>query len=353
MKFSVVRVGELGPAEKARWDELQASNPGLASPFFSWRFVEAAASAMESVRVAVLEQDHRVVGFFPYQQRFGAGLPAGGRLSDHHGVIASRETSWNWQDLLKACRLSFWHFDHLPAWQRPHAEVVQTVSPGLDLSRGFDRYWRGRLAQGHTLQGLPRKRSKLERELGPLRFEAHSRDRKVFDTVIRLKREQCRRTGELDFFAWPWTQALVERIRDADEPGFAGRLSALYAGDTLLAAHFGMRSATVWHWWFPVYCREHGRYSPGLLLLVQLAEAAARQGHSLLDLGMGDEPYKASFADTASPLLAGIVTRPTFLTAARALKKGAGRWLRSSPVAQPLRPLLHGYRLVARNLGVQ
>lgn len=344
MKISVIRATELGPSERARWEELQAGAPALASPCFSHEFTRAAAAVRPDVRIAVLEQDRQVVGFFPHQCRWGAGLPVGGRLSDHHGVVAAANTRWDWHALLKACGLSYWQFDHLAASQRPGVPVMQSGSHGLDLSRGYQAWWQAKLAAGSNLSQLPRKARKLEREVGPLRFEADCRDPAVFDTVIRLKSEQCRRTAQLDFFAWGWTRALVEQVRDTQAPRFAGRLSALYAGDTLVAAHFGMRSPGVWHWWFPVYSHAHQAYSPGALLLSRVAEAAASQGHGLLDLGKGDERYKLSFADCETPVVEGIVTRPTLLTWARGLKKGTGRWLRTSSLAQPLRPLLQRYR---------
>lgn len=351
MKISVIRAAELGPAELARWDALQQDNPSLASPYFSHEFTRAAASARPDVRVAVLEEGGRIVGFFPHQRRWGAGDPVGGRLSDHHGVVAAASTPCDWPRLLKACGLAYWQFHHLAASQRPPVPVVQAPSHGLDLSRGYEAWWRGKLASGSNLGQLPRKARKLEREVGPLRFEADCRDPRVFEAVIRLKSEQCRRTGQLDFFAWDWTRALVEQVRAIDRPDFAGRVSALYAGDVLVAAHFGMRSRTVWHWWFPVYSQAHQGYSPGALLLLRVAETAAAQGHRLLDLGRGDERYKLSFADCGTPVLEGIVERPALLTAARAAKKRTGQWLRTSPLALPLRPLLRRYRKYADAVG--
>mgnify|MGYP003577335048 CR=1 FL=1 len=350
MKVSVITARELGFSERRRWEELQRANGRLASPYFCWTFTAGAAAARPDVRIAVMEEHHSIVGFFPFQRRWGAGLPVGGRLSDHHGVIAGPDTSWDWHALLKSAGLAYWLFDHLPAWQRPPGTAVtQARSPGLDLSRGYDAWLQRRFGNTPTLQRLRGKARKLAREVGPLRLELDCRDRGVFDEVVRLKSEQSRATGQLDFFAWAWTRALVEHVRDTDHPGFGGRLTALYAGDTLVAAHFGMRSEKVWHWWFPVYSRAHHPYSPGLQLLLRVAEGAAAQGQVLLDLGMGDEPYKDTFSDCAAPLVAGCVSRPSLVTAARAVRKGAGRWLRTSPVAQPLRPLVQRLRQIGKS----
>lgn len=344
MKISVVHPRELDAARLRRWRFLQQANPLLGSPFFSPGFVLAAADVRRDVRVAVLEDEHGVAGFFPFQRRWGAGAPVADYLSDHHGVIAEAGSHWDWLELLRACGLAYWSFDHLCAQQRPPASVLRATSPALDLQHGFDAWHARRLAAGARRLGeLPRKARKLAREVGPLRFEANVRDPRMLDEVIALKSAQCLRTGARDCFAPAWARDLVHRICAIDDADFGGRLSVLYAGDQLVAAHFGMRSRDVWHWWFPVYSHAHAAWSPGSLLLLQVAQAAASGGHRLLDLGKGDEPYKASFADTELPLMEGCVAREALATRLRALRKDTGRWLRNSPWAEPLRPVLRHF----------
>ncbi|HYF21560.1 MAG TPA: GNAT family N-acetyltransferase [Ramlibacter sp.] len=344
MKISVIAPHELDAASCRRWLALQDAHPALGSPCYSVEFTQAAGHARQDVRIAVLEDEGETVGFFPFQTRWGAGQPVAGRFCDHQGVVAAAGTQWDWGELLRACRLGYWQFDHLPTWQRPPVEVVHARSPGLDLSGGFEAYRQRRAASGSKrLDKLERAARKMARDLGPLRLELHSRDPELFETVLRLKSEQCVRTGASDCFADPWAREFVTRIAATDNPDFGGRLSALYAGDTLVAAHFGMRSRRVYQWWFPVYNREHGAYSPGSILLMQVAEAAAAQGHQLLDLGKGDEAYKEVFADSSVPLVEGIVSRPAAATWLRRLRKSTGAWLRTSPLAQPVRPLLHHF----------
>jgi CelD/BcsL family acetyltransferase involved in cellulose biosynthesis len=340
MKCFVIGPVELGAGERARWRQLQLSNPSLASPCFSWQFTLAAAAVRRDVRIAVLEDEGAVIGFFPHQQRMGAGEPIAGRMSDHHGVIAAPGARWDWRELLKGARLSYWQFSHLPAWQQPPVPLVQAVSPGLDLSQGFPAWMKRKRENGNTMAKMPGRMRKLEREIGPLRLEVHSRERKDFETVVRLKREQCRRTGQLDFFRMGWTLALVENIRDIDDQDFGGRMSTLHAGDRLVAAHFGMCTPQVWQWWFPVYDAEYAKYSPGSLLLLEVARVAADQGHGLLDLGRGEEAYKDRFSDCSMPVVEGFVSRPTAVTIARQCRKQLGAWLRTSPLAAPALPLL-------------
>src|SRR5205085_684232 len=53
-----------------------------------------------------------------------------------------------------------------------------------------------------------------------------------------------------------------------------------------------MRSQSTLHWWYPCYCYDLARYSPGLILLLHLAQCAPDFGIRTIDLGKGNEPYK-------------------------------------------------------------
>ena len=69
-------------------------------------------------------------------------------------------------------------------------------------------------------------------------------------------------------------------------------LSLLYAGDQLIAGHFGMRSPTTWHYWFPSYDNAFAKYSPGVMLLLKMAEVAPAMGIRIIDMGCGLHSYK-------------------------------------------------------------
>lgn len=351
MPLTVICATELDASLREAWRDLRATNPALASPCFTAGFTQAAAAARKDVRIGVLHENGRIVGLWPHQNDRGRGTPAGGALSDHHGVVCAPGTHWRWRALLRQAGLDWWAFDHLPASQAPPGAATAT-SPTLDLSRGYDAWHRGRLAGGHgRIADLERKARRLAREVGPLRFEARVRERRVFETVLRLKSQQCQRTGVPDFFGWRWARALAEHAWQAQDSDFAGRLSALYAGDTLVAAHLGMRSPQAWHWWFPVYDADHARHSPGALMLLRVAQAAAAEGCAMLDLGKGDDAYKASFADCGLPLAEGWVARPSAASLAQGARRAARAWWRGSPLAQPLRPVLGPLMRRARAIG--
>jgi CelD/BcsL family acetyltransferase involved in cellulose biosynthesis len=345
MKFSVISAGELDSKARGHWLELQRSNPQLASPYFCPEFTLAVADACEDVRIAVMEDDRGIAGFFPYQSRWSMGEPVGRLLSDHHGVVCAPETRWDWAALLRAARLSCWRFDHLCESQARGIRFQRAESPGADLSRGYAAYMAGRAAaHAEYVQGYRRKHRKLAREVGPLRFEAHVDDSDVMEAVVRWKSQQYRRAGVADIFRLRWTRRLLDRIRHFDHPHFAGRLSALYAGDKLVAAHLGMRSERVWHWWFPIYDNEYAKYSPGIHLLMHTASEAAAQGIGLLDFGKGGETYKAVFADTTRALAEGTFTRSVAASALFVAPYQASRWLLRTTVGQQLRPVVRRLR---------
>ena len=89
--------------------------------------------------------------------------------------------------------------------------------------------------------------------------------------------------------------------------GFGGLLSTLSVGDRLIAVHLGMRSSQVWHSWFPAYDPALASYSPGLLLLLRMAESARGLGLNAIDLGPGTAPYKQVMMSHGVPLAEGSV----------------------------------------------
>jgi len=355
MKFRRVPGAELSREHRNIWSELQRNNRHLVSPYFCPEFTEAVASVRDDVMVTILEEGGKIVGFFPFQRgHFGTGRPVGSGLSDYQGVIAHEDTTFDVHDLLRASRLGLWSFDHLIANQAPFARYhrVKAVSPALDLSGGYAAYRKRLKEAGRSrIAQLERKARKLGRDVGPLRFEAHSLDRRVLSQLLAWKSEQCRRTGIPDFFALSWTVELVERILATHEPHFGGRLSALFAGDHLVAAHLGMRSTHAWHWWFPVYSHAFAQHSPGGLLLLHVAQEAAAQGAQILDLGKGDDPYKTSFADLEIPLAEGCAVRASLAASLKFARETTEQLLRS-PAARPLRPALRRFNQWARRRSI-
>jgi CelD/BcsL family acetyltransferase involved in cellulose biosynthesis len=348
VKVRPARPAELSADQRATWDAILDADPSLASPYLCHEFVAAVGRVRDDVFVGVMEEGGRTLGFFPYQRgRGGVAGPVAGRLSDCQALIAPAEIEFRPDDLLRDCGLRIWDFDHLLAsqtWFAPHHRAV-SPSPTVDLSGGFERYREERRRAGSgRLDQFLRKSRKLAREKGELRFEMEAAEPAALERVFAWKSQQCRRTGVVDFFAWPWTRALVTALHAERGARFAGMLSTLHAGDRLVAAHFGMRSRRVLHWWFPVYDEAFGRYSPGGVLLVKLAESAAGAGLATIDLGKGEDAYKGSFANGAVALAEGSVRLPSLVSAWRSLAETTASAVRRSPVFGELRRLRRRWR---------
>jgi len=336
MKIALIAGKELCRELKGRWAEIQLADPDLASPYFHPEYFSAVAAVRKDVYCAVLEEGNRVVGFFPFQRRiFGIGHPVGGPLSDYQGILVDKNVEVNPTELVKNCGLSIWLFDHLIVAQKEFHAFCSKMAESfrLDLSKGYKAYVEERRKDGSMqINKLARKEKMLARKVGPLRFVMQSNDGTVLKQLMRWKSEQCIRTGGVDIFSFRWTVELLERIHAVGEDAFGGRLSALYAGDSLLAAHLGMRSRSVWHWWFPSYNRDYAKYSPGLILLLKAAEAAESTGLRAIDLGKGADVYKQHFTNSAVPIGEGMVTSSFAPALIRKLRQKAEGWIRKSPL---------------------
>jgi CelD/BcsL family acetyltransferase involved in cellulose biosynthesis len=331
-----VAARELAPEDVTAWTALQETDPLLASPYFRPEFTIAVASVRDDVWVAVIERGGEPVGFFSYQNDgMRIGRPVGGPLSDYQGIIAKRDLAWDAAQLIRECGLREWKFDHLLAAQEPFRRFhqVATQSPVIDLSKGYEAYVEDRRRAGsERIVKVLRQRRKLEREVGPLRFELHSTDHAVLATLMRWKSRQYQELGTVDAFDIPWVVKVVEKIHSMQGESFAGVLSVLYAGHQPIAAHMGMRSKTVWHYWFPAYDPAFGKSSPGNILLLEMAERASSLGISSIDLGKGAELYKQSLMNRAIPIAQGAVTVTSFLRAVRGSRVGLRALLRRSPL---------------------
>ena len=283
------------------WSAIQQADPDFASPFFRPEFSKLVSGVHPNVEVAVLKNGPGCVGFWPYQRdAFNVARSVGLRLCDFDGVVAKRGVEWCPVDLLKHCGLTAWPFGHLVGSQAPLQRFhwSQSNAPVIDLKSGFQDYCRQKWKAGsRSIDKTLRKLRKLGREVGPVRFVANSADRRVFDTVIQWSRHQCRRTRSVDYLGLPWTRELLSRIAGFRSDDFSGMLSAVYAGDQLVAAHLGMRSRRVLHGWFPVYNREFERHSPGMVFWVLLAETRGGSRNPADRSGRGTRTLQAELKD--------------------------------------------------------
>lgn len=295
MNVCVLRPGDLTSAQLEVWSEIQRTEPLFESPFFRPEFTLALAAVRADVEVAVLEENGATVGFFPFQRGGRVGRPAGGPLSDYQGVIIRAGKRWEATEMIRACGLLAWRFDHLLAAQNEFAAFHRRIdpSPYLELKDGFDAY-RSSLGEANLkyLNATFRQARQMGREVGPVRVELASTDRDALRLLMRWKSEQYARSGGVDLFAFAWTRALLETLLKTQSESFSGMLSLLFAGERLVSAHMGPSAHGVLHWWFPAYDRQFAKYSPGRILLAEVARGAQAHGIRRIDLGRGIDDYK-------------------------------------------------------------
>lgn len=323
MKIDVVHPGELGQSELFTWRNIQKEAPSLANPFLSPEFTVAVGRLRSRARVAVLSDGPEIVGFFPFERRsLGHGVPICAGHNDCQGLVSLPGLEWDPQELLRACGLAVWEFDHLVDGQIPLAKYhkVHLSSPIMDLSAGFDPFLSHLRQRKSKFNELTRTRRKLAREVGDLRFVFDTPDHGSLRTVMAWKSAQYLRSGWVDRFASPFMVGLLELLLETRSESFSGVMSMLYAGDEPVAGHFGLRSDQVLALWFPSYDTRFRSYGPGLIMNLDLAESACAAGVQDVDMGPGDEPYKQWFRSRD-----GVVTR------GRVVRRSAGgglHWVR-------------------------
>jgi CelD/BcsL family acetyltransferase involved in cellulose biosynthesis len=327
----VVPPGELSSADIDSWRAMQSSNPSFANPFLSPEFAVIVGELRPNTRVAVLSEGSSTVGFFPFERnRSGAGAPIAAGLTDCQGLVHAPGVQWDARELLRACRLSAWQFDHLVAGQHAFERYQTAVSPSpvIDLADGFDSY-REMLAtrSPQFCRNLERKERKAAREIGHLRFVPDSHDASAFRALLGWKSIQYRRTGQVDIFARPWVADLMRALFSYQGDAFSGLLSVLYADEAPVAAHFGLRGGGILAHWFPAYDVGYSKYSPGLIMHMRMAEFTPGVGVRVIDMGTGINRYKEELKSRDIFVGAGIVTTASPLAAVHRARRVGGRWM--------------------------
>ena len=334
----LVPFDELTTRERDAWLDLRTANPSLDSPYFHPGFSRAVHQSGQQVAVAVREDRSGITAFLPHHRNRKRLLPAGWPAADFQGPILAPETSFDPLAVLGRTGRTF-EFDHLlePApdfgpWVTEHRS-----SPFLEVSGGIDGYLGRASRSGRDNIGQARRHTrKLGQQIGELRFVAESTDPAVLDEVIRLKRAQYSATGAHDYFADSRHRHLMHRLLGVRDTAFGGILSSVHAGDQLIAAHFGLRSGPVLHWWFPVYDPAFRHLAPGWILLRELIAASPGLGIERIDLGRGDDEYKRRAKTGESTVSEGMVSRGSVRQTVHRARATAIRAVRTSPIGPPL-----------------
>jgi CelD/BcsL family acetyltransferase involved in cellulose biosynthesis len=337
-----VRADALSDEERATWARIHGSVAAFGNPYFSPEFTRLAASTWSRIEAAVLRNAAGdPLGFFPFERgMLNLGRPVARILSDFQGVVVEPQVEWTVDDLLRGSELASLEFDHLLASQRQFAAGVRqsSFSPALDLSQGYDGYASDRRAAGSKIiKELDRETRRFERDIGPLFFDPDVRNEAVLDWIFERQSRRYESKGYINALALPAVRRLVEAVRSTHTENFAGLLSVLSTGNRIVAAYMGMRSRTVWQPMYSAHDPEFERYSPGLLLLVNMARSANDLGCSWIDLGKGEMNYKKRMANAGVDVTEGRVERRSLTTVPARYASRTRDVLRRSPLADQLR----------------
>lgn len=299
------------------WEDLCESYAHLRSPFLSADFILAVAGVRRLVYVCEIIQDNHAVAFFPFQvigsigRWFAAAESVAGQFNNSFGLIAPPGFKIEPSYLLKLAGLSWFSFVDMDEAQLSFGLTGERpeAGPAVCLERGVETYWREKMnANKSFLKDTTRLQRQLRDGYGPLRFTFELEDwRAALDHLIRHKRAQYRRTGTKDVLAPPWKQSLLSALLSESPRGRPlGVLSALYAGETWVASHFGVRRGGLLHYCLPVYNTELSRYAPGRMLLKEIIDSSGALGLDTIELGAGASKAKRDFANAERTYYRGI-----------------------------------------------
>lgn len=338
MSIEIIAPEALTAEDIAAWEAIQASNPAFASPFLSPQWPLALASVdgpdAAGLKIVIQREAGRPVAFLPLRRRRFTAMPAGAPMCDYQGVVSEGGAALDLRAVVKDLgvqRLDFTHAIEGQAAFAPHLKGGQE-SLLIDVSSGFDAYAAAQREHSDILGDTAKKKRKVEREKGEAVFTARSTSKADFDRLIGWKREQYKKTGQTDIFAAGWPLELLEKLRTDDRPGFGGAFFTLHIGGELAAAHFALRGKDVLHAWFIAHDDAYGRYSPGVILMVEILKWQAENGYRLLDLGPGDYRFKHQLSNGKLPVGFGFIGRPS----AAAFLRGAQYDVRRACESLPL-----------------
>lgn len=353
MQVKCIPPNQLTDRQIHEWLSILDAQPEYSSPFFRPEYFQLMSQFRPSTELLIGTDDDALQAVLAIdRQGRQRAAPAGIKLCDFQGVVARAGCGVDAQQLLQAAGLKRWRFDHLidDGSTEARCRFRSSPSPYLDLEQGYEAYraTRRELGGGRIVQ-TERKRRKLEREQGEIRFEWHSCSEQLLNQMMEWKSEQRRETGTFDVLSLDWVRQFARELQQSENPDFGGVLSVLHVGQRVAAIHFGLRSPRRLHYWFPTYDFELARYSPGSILLLEMAQAASERGIGRLDLGKGDDPYKSSFATGSEPVWEGLVTVNPWQHALAVGGFQFKQWARSTQ----LKALLSGPRRWWRSLHSQ
>jgi CelD/BcsL family acetyltransferase involved in cellulose biosynthesis len=306
LRVCLTAARNIDPPLWREWEHKRRTNPALQSPFFAPEFSQIVGMVRNDVEVGVISRNGSVIAFFPFQRKQSEAsyaVPIADFISQCQGLICNPNFECDPLELIDRCGLVSYEFRQFIASQKFFLRCPYHLdfSHQIDVSQGFVQ-WKRASRLIRLSNDLARR---IECDFGPLRFVAHSHDPALLRRVMDLKRDQDVRTGTRDHYGIAWVRSVIEKIHATQSNEFAGVLSLLYAGDRLVAGHFGIRSRTVWHYWIPAYDPALANYLPEMNLILNMAKHGPTVGLRTIGFDSSRTLHKRKLSNGCIPLAKG------------------------------------------------
>lgn len=318
---------QLTPADIAAWRDMAKAQSAFTNPLLGPDFAQAVGRVREDARVAVIRRAGETLGFLPYHHRPGRMARAiGSPLSDYQAIVSRPDPGFTAEDVLRAADLGVFRYTGLidPFGVFGHGgEPSQAfvIAPEGSAEAFMERV---RAASPKKIKNYRRLDHKLDREVGQVRMVAPDTSREAFDQILAWKREQLQRTGLHDFMRPDWTRDLLLDLFQRQTGDFQGLMISLYAGDNLVAGHFGVRLGGVYHPWIASTNPAFAAWSPGHLFFQRAIAAMPGLGLERYDLAPGHDHYKRTYAFEQTEVRGGAVTASLMASSVEGAWKLAG-----------------------------
>lgn len=267
----------------------------------------------EPVIVTVHDDVDKLIALLPMvrQTKLGVRLlqPADLGITDYNQVVASSETLMalagekafqaDLRNALKPFDILLFRKQHENAFDVSSLLEGSESSPNDNSAYYFMmdedfEIWKQRTLSKPTRKGLSRKRRNIEVDHPSVRYEVlqtPSDITRAFEYMRNKRAERFEddllaRDGYFEFY-------LNLAIRHAAD-GFT-QVFTCVIDDKFVTIDFCLRYRGRQYFLLSAFNEAYGRYSPGMLSLLELMGNAKAEGVSYFDLTIGDEDYKSSF----------------------------------------------------------
>ena len=205
------------------------------------------------------------------------------------------------------------------AWQHaanplllwPHMEAASRAYSG-GLMDDFEQLLKERMGSG-SRKNLRQKQRQLAAQapVSYLRARTSGEIDRVLEAFFRQKAERMRELGLSNGFDAPGVQEFIAAAAHDIDPHTGEPLIELYAafaGDTIIATFGGIAAqGRLSGMFISIAGPEFRNYSPGDLLLSNVARMACERGFKKFDLGIGEAAYKRVYCRDAELLYDSVV----------------------------------------------